>query len=266
MSEASRRQVIKWAAFGVVGAAVAACSNDSKMPKAGATPSASAAGSPSSSPTPALSPTPTWRPGSPASEITNGPRAARNVALTFHTNGDLGLVRQLLQALKDGEAVATCMIVGNWLEANPSMGQLIKDGGHEWGNHTYSHPDPFGTLDGDAIYSEIVRCRDVLTKVMGSSGKWFRPSATDHANELILAQAGKAGYEHSVSYDVDPQDFKDPGAQTVVQRTLAAVKPGSIISLHMGHAGTIKALPDILNGLRAANLTPVTMSELVAKV
>lgn len=258
---ATRRQVLRWAALGAVGAAVAACGGEQKPHATAADPSLEP--STQASPFPSSSPAATRMPGAPASEITNGSRSSAQVALTFHTNGDLALVRQLLAALKDNGAVATCFIVGNWLEANPSIGRLIKDGGHEWGNHTYDHPDPFATLDADAMLSEITRCRDVLTQVLGSPGRWFRPSATDHANEAILAAAGKAGYDHSVSYDVDPQDFRDPGAQTVVDRTLAAAKPGSIISLHMGHRGTIEALPKLLDGLRSANLAPVTLSTLV---
>lgn len=252
-----RRTVIRWAALGAVGAAVAACGGSSKKPVA----------VPSTEPTKSTplraSPSPTRVPGSSAVEVVSGPRTAQAVALTFHTNGDLGECHQLVQAANDNNAKITAFFVGNWLEANPSFAAAIKDGGHDFGNHTYSHRDPFATLDADTIYDEIVKCRDVLTRVMGGPGLWFRPSATDHANEVILAQAGRAGYATSVSYSVDPSDYKDPGAQTVVDRTMAAVKPGSIVSLHMGHPGTITALPQIITGLRAQGLACVTLTELL---
>jgi peptidoglycan/xylan/chitin deacetylase (PgdA/CDA1 family) len=63
-----------------------------------------------------------------------------------------------------------------------------------------------------------------------------------------------------LGFDVDPFDYQDPGAETVAQRTLAAVRPGAIVSLHFGHPGTIAALPAILDGLDARGLTPVTAS------
>jgi peptidoglycan/xylan/chitin deacetylase (PgdA/CDA1 family) len=66
-----------------------------------------------------------------------------------------------------------------------------------------------------------------------------------------------------LGFDVDPLDYDDPGAAVVTRRTLDAVQPGSIISLHFGHPGTIAALPDILDGLDERDLTPVTASKLL---
>jgi hypothetical protein len=44
---------------------------------------------------------------------------------------------------------------------------------------------------------------------------------------------------------------------------MASVRPGSIISMHLGHAGTIAAVPPLLDALKAAGLHPVTVSELL---
>jgi peptidoglycan/xylan/chitin deacetylase (PgdA/CDA1 family) len=102
----------------------------------------------------------------------------------------------------------------------------------------------------------------------GSGGRFFRPSGTangiDVPAPVVLDVAGHAGYATVVGYDVDPADYQDPGATSVSRRTLAAVQPGSIVSLHFGHAGTIDALPSILTGLQARGLEPVTMSVLLA--
>ncbi|MDQ5841197.1 MAG: hypothetical protein M3537_08670 [Chloroflexota bacterium] len=48
-----------------------------------------------------------------------------------------------------------------------------------------------------------------------------------------------------------------------MSRTLEQVWPGSIVSLHLGHAGTVRALPQILTGLAAKGLVPVTLSRLL---
>jgi hypothetical protein len=45
---------------------------------------------------------------------------------------------------------------------------------------------------------------------------------------------------------------------------LAAVRPGSIVSLHLGHAGTVQAMPAILQGLQSRGLPAVSMSTLMA--
>ncbi len=75
--------------------------------------------------------------------------------------------------------------------------------------------------------------------------------------------AGEAGYRTVLGFDVDPHDYEDPGAAVVAQRTLAAVGPGSIVSLHFGHPGTIAAMPAILDGLVQKGLTPVHASQLL---
>jgi peptidoglycan/xylan/chitin deacetylase (PgdA/CDA1 family) len=79
----------------------------------------------------------------------------------------------------------------------------------------------------------------------------------------VLSVAAEAGYETVLGFSVDPLDYDDPGADAVTQRTLAAVKPGSIVSLHFGHPGTVAALSAILDGLDQRGLTPVTVSTLL---
>ena len=66
-----------------------------------------------------------------------------------------------------------------------------------------------------------------------------------------------------LGFDVDPLDYDDPGADVVVQRTLAAVEAGSIVSLHCGHAGTVDALPAILDGIERKGLVAGTTSALL---
>jgi peptidoglycan/xylan/chitin deacetylase (PgdA/CDA1 family) len=195
--------------------------------------------------------------------MSHGPRTGNAVALTFHGAGDPRLATTLLAELGRAGARATVLAVGSWLEANPAMARAILDGGHELGNHTQTHP-ALRRLDGAACYHEIDGCRQVLQRLTGSPGRWFRPSGTPHATPLIAAAAGRAGYRTTLSYDVDPRDYADPGATAVRDRTLSAVRPGSIVSLHLGHAGTLAALPGILDGLRSRGLRAVTVGALLA--
>ena len=77
----------------------------------------------------------------PARFVVSGPTTKPRVALTFHTNGDLDLADQLLDVLDSRHVKMTSFIVGDWLDANPDMAKRIADGGHEFANHTYTHPD-----------------------------------------------------------------------------------------------------------------------------
>ena len=258
----SRRAFLEASALAALAAVVAACGDDSH-------------GASSSTTTPALPTTPPSAPPttqpppstSTAKFVSAGPPARTRVALTFHTDGDLTLAQQYLDALSARNVHVTCFIVGKWLDANPSWAAKLLDAGHELANHTYNHLT-FASLPPAQMADEIVRCRDLLVRLTGKPGKYFRPSGTDDGvttpSAAVLDAAGAAGYATVLGYDVDPLDYTDPGAAVVTQRTLATVKPGSIVSLHFNHAGTLAALPGILDGLAQKNLTPVTTAELLA--
>lgn len=253
----SRRSLLMGTLAAAGAGVAAACS-------AAATKSGQAAPSPATR-RPTVPPSPTHAspsPTGPATEVVNGPRARQEIALTFHASGDPALGRALLSAAEAGGAKLTIFVVGSWLEQNPSMAQRIQSGGHELGNHTYTHPD-LRVLGATALEAEVTRARDVLRRLTGSSGDYFRPSQMDRATPAVLAAAGAAGYRTSVAYDVDPLDYEDPGAAAVRDRTLAGVRPGSIVSMHLGHQGTVDALPDILAGLKQRGLKPVTVGQLL---
>lgn len=210
--------------------------------------------------------TATTAPPGPARFVDHAPTDADRVALTFHTDGDPALAAALLDTLAEHEVAMTAFVVGEWLAADPSWGRRLVDAGHEVANHTFTHPS-FLTLAPDVMRDEVLRCRDVLAREAGTPGTLFRPSGTDDGTvappEAVLRVAGDAGYATVLGFDVDPLDYEDPGADAVVQRTLAAVAPGAIVSLHFGHAGTVAALPDILDGLADRRLRAVTASELL---
>ena len=67
-----------------------------------------------------------------------------------------------------------------------------------------------------------------------------------------------------MSYDVDSLDYTDPGPDAVVATVLGSARQGSIISLHLGHPGTVTALPAIVHGLARRRLRPVTLTELLS--
>jgi peptidoglycan/xylan/chitin deacetylase (PgdA/CDA1 family) len=170
-------------------------------------------------------------------------------------------VRLLTEAEHAGAAV-TVLAVGTWLEAHPELAVRILRGGHALGNHTYTHPT-LHRLPDSAVRSEVSRCAELLRRLIGSPGAAFRPSGGPSITAPMIAAATEAGYRVVLGYDVDPADNEDPGASVVAARVLAQARPGSIVSLHLGHAGTVEALPRVLSGLRSRGLTPVTATRLL---
>ncbi|MFD7666309.1 polysaccharide deacetylase family protein [Streptomyces sp. NPDC059788] len=204
---------------------------------------------------------PTRAPGLPV-QIQHGPPRGNALALTFHGQGDAATATALLGEAERAGARVTVLAVGSWLDEQPRMARRILDGGHELGNHTQRHLDICAMTAEDA-YAEISGCAERLRKLTGTIGSWFRPSRTQHATELVTRLARRAGYPHVLSYDVDSLDADDPGAPAVQRTVLDRARAGSIVSLHLGHAGTVAALPPILDGLHRRGLRAVTTTELV---
>jgi peptidoglycan/xylan/chitin deacetylase (PgdA/CDA1 family) len=277
----TRRTLLLAGAAGLAGAGLAACSSGSAGSATGTATGAgtgSAAGTPGASATalrvpagvaaassPAAgssaAPTPT---GSPAAgpDITHGPRTRQAVALTFHGAGDPAIVRSMFADFRAAGAHVTVLAIGEWLAANPSLAAMIRDAGHDLGNHTWSH-QTMPRLSAATVRTEVDRAAAELQKLTGSIGRWFRPSGTPSSNAAIRQAAVEAGYGACLAYDVDPMDYADPGPDTVVRRFTAAVRPGSIVSLHLGHPGTLQAMPRLLDVLRSKGLSAVTVTNLL---
>lgn len=196
-------------------------------------------------------------------EIASGPSGRAQVALTFHGQGDPKIAQALLAEAERARARVTVLAVGSWLDEYPAMAARILDGGHELGNHTQNHR-AISTMSAAQAYDEIARCAARLKQLTGTQGRWFRPSQAQDCTPTVVAQARRAGYSHCLGYDLDSLDYTDPGATAVTSNVLDAVKPGSLVSLHFGHSGTIAALPGILDGLHRRGLRAVTTSELLS--
>ncbi|MFC1417302.1 polysaccharide deacetylase family protein [Streptacidiphilus cavernicola] len=274
MTPFDRRDLLRLAAVGAAGSLTAACSDRTATPAAAgstapvssAAPASSAGAAPAGSTTAAAAPGASAAPSLAAGlpfEIRSGPGTGDAVALTFHGQGDPAIARALLAEAARADARITVMAVGTWLDQQPEMARLVLDGGHELGNHTEHHL-PISTMSADHAYAEIAACGARLKQLTGSIGRWFRPSQAQDCTATVAAQARRAGYAHCLSYDLDSLDYTDPGATAVTRTVLDAVRPGSVVSLHFGHSGTVAALPAILDGLHRRGLRAVTTSELLS--
>lgn len=206
--------------------------------------------------------TATPAPDGPAVQLARASSGRAQVALTFHGAGDLSIAKQIHDTLGAAGAKATIMAVGTWLAASPDGIRMFHDSGHDIGNHTWSH-GVMANMSSDTTLSEIERCRDKLAELLGTPGSFFRQSSAQTATQQELVEAGIAGYRRVLSYDIDGLDWKDPGP-AVIRSAVATATAGSIVSLHLGHQGTVAALPGILTDLAARGLTPVTATELLS--
>jgi len=241
------------AAAGGTGAQPGVAAPPSGEPPAGAPDAAGTPGAPTEASRP---------PGGPAIELVHAATGRPEVSLTFHGAGDLALGRKVLEVLEKAGVAATVLAVGTWLQTNPDAARMVTGLGHELGNHTWSHR-VMSALSESAQRSEIERCRDRISALTGGPGAFFRQSAARLPTPELLKLAGAAGYSRVLAYDVDSLDYTDPSPDTV-RRQVAAAKPGSVVSMHLGHPVTLAALPGILADLRRRELRAVTATRLFA--
>ncbi len=206
------------------------------------------------------------------------------VALTFDDGPDPVWTPRILDILKAEKVQATFFIVGeNALTQRGLLERLVREG-HEVGSHTYTHPNLANATPRETRL-ELNANQRLFQAYTGRSLRLFRApyfgdAEPTTADEIVpVAEAQKLGYL-SVGLHVDPGDWKRPGVDQIIERTIAGVERGSpdysgnVVLLHDSggdRAQTVAALPVLIQQLRArgyqfvpvsvlAGLTPATVN------
>jgi peptidoglycan-N-acetylglucosamine deacetylase len=184
------------------------------------------------------------------------PAAPLPVALTFDDGPWPHTTEQILAILAERQAPATFFVVGRQVQRYPDLVRRELAAGMAIGSHSYRHPQRFDRLPAARIRDEIARGRRTLD-ALGVRPVGFRPP--DGAASPAVVTAAQGLGDPTVLWSVDPADWR-PGvtADQLVQRVLAAARPGAIALLHDGggnRSATVAALPAIIDGLRRLGLT-----------
>jgi peptidoglycan/xylan/chitin deacetylase (PgdA/CDA1 family) len=197
----------------------------------------------------------------PGGIVSHGRRDVAAVALTFD-DGPGAVTPAVLDVLARRGARATFNVLGARVRAGAPLVRRAVSDGHELGVHGWRHRD---LSRGPArAVAELVRARAAIRAVSGAQPRVFRPPFG--AASRRLAAAARALGLVTVTWDVDPRDFEEPGADAIRERVRAGVRPGSIVLLHddrQALAPTAVALEGILDDLAARGLEAVTVSRLL---
>jgi cellulose synthase/poly-beta-1,6-N-acetylglucosamine synthase-like glycosyltransferase/peptidoglycan/xylan/chitin deacetylase (PgdA/CDA1 family)/spore germination protein YaaH len=197
------------------------------------------------------------------------------LALTFDDGPDSDYTPGILSILEREHVPATFFVIGENALDHPELLERMMRDGDEIGNHSYTHPNlaeesRFGTL------LELNATQRLIEAYTGHSTRLFRapyfgdaePSTADELEPALLAQ--QRGYT-IVGLHVDPGDWRTPGVNAIIERTLKQVaaansqRSGNVILLHDGggyRRQTIAALPVIIDRLRAEGYRFVPVSRL----
>jgi peptidoglycan-N-acetylglucosamine deacetylase len=217
--------------------------------------------------------------------VNHGLRTGHQVALTFDADMTTQMLAKLasgqaqsyanlkvIQLLEDGSVPATFFITGMWAQRYPDvMRRLAANPNFEFGNHTWSHraytPNCYtlGQLPPAEMAPEIQRTFDLVRSFGGRQTHFFRFPGLCYNTAALAAIAPEQ--VTVIQGDVISGDPLATAWQPIVRAVLDHVQPGSIVVLHITQDNarmTDKALPPILEGLRAKGLQPVRLSQLLA--
>ncbi|MFR9752886.1 polysaccharide deacetylase family protein [Nocardia sp. 004] len=189
---------------------------------------------------------------------------AKVVALTLD-DGPSDRAPEVLRILAEAQVPATFYLNGRDLAAHPEYGKAIAAAGHEIGNHTYSHRRMVFVAPGTV--RDEVEGTDAEIRKTGYAGPiTFRPP---YGKKLWTLPRYLADHDRvTVMWDVEPDSGQARAtADDIVTDTVGAVRPGSIILLHVmfGPDRALAAIPRIITELRSAGYRFVTVSDLLSR-
>jgi peptidoglycan/xylan/chitin deacetylase (PgdA/CDA1 family) len=187
------------------------------------------------------------------------------VALTIDDGPEPDVTPQVLAQLEEYRASATFFCVGERVLRHADLAQEIVRRGHVIENHSQRHRHNFSLLGPKGMSSEISRAQDTIFRVTGSRPKFFRAPAglRNPFLDPILARLNL----HLVSWTRRGFDTVNRDPNSVFRRLANPLQAGDILLLHDGHAARsrsgkpviLEVLPRLLEALKIAGLTPVTL-------
>lgn len=187
----------------------------------------------------------------------------KKVALTFDAAWGAEKTLGIRDVIEQKEAYATFFLVSFWAEKyKDTLKTLASSDRIEIGTHSATHPY-MSKLSKSQIELELSTSRQLIESITDKKVSLFRPPYGDYSDAL-LDTASKLGL-YTIQWDVDSLDWKGLSKEEITSRCVSKARNGSIILMHNDGENTLKALPSIIDGLRAKGFTFCTVGELIYK-
>jgi peptidoglycan-N-acetylglucosamine deacetylase len=205
------------------------------------------------------------------------------VALTFDDGPDPEWTPKILDVLKEKNATATFFLIGIQADKFSGIVKRIYREGNTIGNHTFTHPDVTNVSTGymkvelnltERLFASLIGVRATLMRPPYAIDE--EPDTADEVRPLEVPQ--QIGYI-TVGNRIDPKDWDESlhqGGEQIAAYVLKHLPPcrvedlrcGNIVLLHDGggnRSETVRALPLIIDGIRARGYEVAPVYELLGK-
>jgi cellulose synthase/poly-beta-1,6-N-acetylglucosamine synthase-like glycosyltransferase/spore germination protein YaaH/peptidoglycan/xylan/chitin deacetylase (PgdA/CDA1 family) len=205
------------------------------------------------------------------------------VAITFDDGPDPEWTPKILDVLKNKQATATFFLIGIQTDKFSGIAKRIYSEGNTIGNHTFTHPD-VSNISTSYMKVELNLTERLFASLMGVRVTLMRPpyavdeepDTADQVRPLEIPQ--EMGYI-TVGNRIDPNDWSNNprrSAEQITAYVLSHLPPcrqedlrcGNIVLLHDGggnRAETVRALPMIIDGIRAHRYEIASVYDLLGK-
>lgn len=174
----------------------------------------------------------------------------KRIAITFD-DGPVPNTNAVLDVLDRYQARATFFCIGKNIEAHPDILKRIKAGGHEIGNHSYSHSYFFSFFSKKKIIEEIEHANKLLKNITGLDCDLFRPPYGVMNPPIAKAVSQKC--MKVIGWNLRSFDTSTKDHNKVIRRIKRGIKPGAVILLHDDRQNTPAILEAVLNYARQEN-------------
>jgi cellulose synthase/poly-beta-1,6-N-acetylglucosamine synthase-like glycosyltransferase/peptidoglycan/xylan/chitin deacetylase (PgdA/CDA1 family)/spore germination protein YaaH len=205
------------------------------------------------------------------------------VALSFDDGPDPTWTPKILKILKEKSVIGTFFMIGAEAQNNVGVMKQVYREGHEIGNHTWFHPD-ISEISNTNVDLELNLTERLFAAELGVQPLYFRPPYSIDQEPDTNDQAAPADRIQHLGYiivgdkiDTDDWDENPPKSPQEITNSVfqqiddMKTRPwmrGSIILLHDGggdRTATVKALPVLIDALRARGFKIVPVSALIGK-
>lgn len=197
--------------------------------------------------------------GQPDEPYRTGNTQSSRIAIQCNVAWGQENLPEMLSILEEAGVRITFNILGEWAKKFPDDLRRIAEAGHELGNHGYYHKN-HSELTAQQVKDEILRAGQVIWDITGQRTTLFAPPSGDHDEESVRA-AQELGMR-VILWSIDTIDWKREGVEATLRRVFRDPKAGDLILMHP-LPDTVKALPEIISGLRELGLEPCTVGELL---
>ena len=185
------------------------------------------------------------------------------IALTYDDGPNPPYTEELLDVLAEFNAKATFFVIGKNVKQYPETIRLIREQGHEIGNHSYSHSKMVFKTPA-FVKSEIEKTDQLLYELGVEKEINFR--APFGFKLVILPYILAKMQKKNIMWNVDPKDYALSDSNKIRNYILNLIKPGSIVLLHDGGencSSTIIATRGLLQELQGQGYQFKTVSEML---